>query len=325
MINIFFRDSSNRLIKNNKPIEKKSILESTWIDLYNPTKNEKNLIKESLGIDLPSRSEMNEIEPSNRFYENNGACFLTATVITNADSLNPEIHVILFILKDEKLLVLRHSDPSPIHNFIEKILADHSVTAEDGGSGILKNLLEAIISRIADILESLLKQTMNLSSIIIGSSKKNEKDNLNKVLDEIKQIENLLSKSYQSLNSLLFFIDFIHQSTLISNSKKLKKHEPIFKKDINALIEHVNFISKKLGFLLDSTLGMINIEQNQIIKMFTVLALVFMPPTLIASMYGMNFHFMPELSWKVGYPFAIIMMILSSLLPYRFFRRKGWI
>jgi len=301
--------------------------DALWIDLLNPTPQERSLVEGQYGVLLPSREEMHEIELSNRFYETNQACFLNATVLTGVETPNPELHHLLFILSKDTLITLRHSDPAPLRRLIDRLLNKH--VKPHGAADILLMSVEGIVGRIADTMEVIGKNTETLSQAIMqvlgGAQRPDATPTLSHVLSEVNRNEDMLSKTYQSLFSLQLLLDFLQQSEARKYAGKKLRDITVAEKDIRALLQHGEYLTQKMEFLLESTLGLINIEQNNIIKMFTVLAMIFMPPTLIASVYGMNFHHMPELDWRLGYPLAIGLMVGAAWLPYRFFRRKGWI
>lgn len=306
---------------------RESIEVPLWVDLFEPTEEEIKNVEQRFLVKLPPHSKLHDIELSNRFYEEENTCFLTATITTKVETDNPETHVMLFVIIQNVLITLRYSDPTPILNLIRRIDTNHVYVAD--ASDMLFHIIEAMIGRIADLLQTIGKKSEFLSKVIINSVKegkaKSENQSLSKCLCDINQHENLLSKSYQSLISFQLLLDFMQQSSVTKPTEEISKKTFVVEKDIKALIAQSDFLSQKLEFLLNSALGMINIKQNNIIKMFTVLAMIFMPPTLIASLYGMNFHFMPELNWIFGYPLAIVMMVLSSFIPYKFFKHKGWI
>ncbi len=182
---------------------------------------------------------------------------------------------------------------------------------------------------MADVFELIDEKSDELSVYLVGSSqgfaKTKQNKYLSKTLREINYLESLLGKSYQSLSSLRLLIAFFDETQHdIFTPEECKRLETMTQ-DIDSLAKHAEHLVQKFNFQLQSTLGLINVEQTQIIKIFTVLAMVFMPPTLIASVYGMNFKFMPELNVLFGYPAAIGLMVFTALIPYYLFKRKGWI
>jgi len=195
------------------------------------------------------------------------------------------------------------------------------------GDTILIALLEAIVDRLADVLEQVRRDVDTLSRDIfvadlgsVGPAR-----DFNRVLQQIGRKGDLTSNVQDSLVSLQRLAGFFGQLSLKTSDKELRGRIKTLSRDVQSLSDHLSFLSQKITFVLDATLGMINIEQNNIIKIFSIAAGVFLPPTLIASIYGMNFVHMPELRWPFGYLIACVAMLLSALLPFWWFRRRGWL
>jgi magnesium transporter len=304
-----------------------------WVDLDSPTDDERHRVEAALSIALPTREEMQEIEPSSRLYVENGAHYMTATIIAHADDPNPTANPISFILTRHTLVTLRHSDPRPFVTYGQRI-AKQPATCGSGEEALL-GLLETIVDRIADILEKVsveleLTARQIFADRVGAASGSNgaERSDLQVVLKSLARDEDLASTSRESLLGLLRVAHFFAATGEGPSKKETKDQKTRIKtiaRDIAILNEHVSFELQKVNFLLDATLGMINIEQNRIIKLFSVAAVVFLPPTLVASIYGMNFRAMPELEWPFGYPMAIGLMILSAILPYLYFKRRRWL
>jgi magnesium transporter len=302
-----------------------------WIDLFDPTQAETARVQTALGVALPSRDEMREIEPSSRLYVESDATYMTAQVLSRADEPNPMSEPLTFVLTRRSLVTLRYSDPRPVSSYANRICRQAATcnSAEDA----LVGLIEAFVDRIADILEKagtdLDAVSRQIFAVGQGGKRAGERD-MQGVLRTLGRNDDLISTTRESLLSLSRLIRFLG-ATLDANdkldkrvAKELRLRIKILGRDIGSLNEHASFESHKINFLLDATLGMINIEQNRIIKLFSVAAVVFLPPTLVASIYGMNFDVMPELKWAFGYPWALLLMALSAILPYMYFKRKGW-
>ncbi len=306
--------------------------DAVWIDLLRPSNEEEASIERLAGLDVPTREEMQEIELSSRLYQEAGATFMTASVLSHTDSDDVIVSPMTFILVKDKLITVRYEDPRTFTAFVAR--GQRAGITCPGATGIATNLLEANVERLADVLERTAHDLEALSKDIFryGSSKAVGKPagyngtDFQKVLVQIGRKGDLVSNVRDSLISmrrltaffLTIFLDRKADRQVIDRLKTLAR-------DLESLSDHATFESQKVNFLLDATLGMINIEQNGIIKIFSVAAVVFLPPTLVASIYGMNFDFMPELHWAVGYPFAIGLMILSAVLPYFYFKRRGWL
>ncbi|MFZ2508054.1 MAG: magnesium transporter CorA family protein [Steroidobacteraceae bacterium] len=299
--------------------------ECVWVDLLEPALTEERAVERLLAIDVPSREEMREIETSNRLYEENGTLYMTATVVTKIDTDRPESAAVTFILSRNRLITNRYVDPLPFRRFIA--YAERHPAAATTAPGILAGLLESIIERTADVLERVGIGLDDLSASVFAPESKTptQPRNLRGVMERIGRDGDLTSKARESLVSLGRQLTFIQQSQAVQIPKEVLARYRSMSRDVLALADHASFLANKSSFMLQATLGLINIEQNNIIKIFSVAAAVFLPPTLIASIYGMNFHFMPELSWPFGYPLALGIILVSAVLPYLYFRRRGWL
>ncbi len=296
-----------------------------WVDLLEPTLAEERAVERLLAIDVPSREEMREIETSNRLYEENGTLYMTATVVTKIDTDRPESAAVTFILTHNRLITNRYVDPLPFRRFVA--YAERHPLAATAAPGILAGLLESIIERTADVLERVGVGLDDLSASVFGPDPKGgtRARDLRGVMERIGRDGDLTSKARESLVTLARQLTFIQQSTAVQMPNELRSRYRSMSRDVLALSDHASFLANKSSFMLQATLGLINIEQNNIIKIFSVAAVAFLPPTLIASIYGMNFHFMPELAWPLGYPLALLIMVISAVLPYVYFRRRGWL
>jgi len=296
-----------------------------WVDLFEPTLEEEHAVEQFLAIEVPTREEMREIETSNRLYEEDGALYMTATVLKGIDTERPEAAAVTFILVRNKLITNRYHDPLPFRRFIAH--AERHPSVSTSAPAILAGLLESIIERIADLLERVGGDLDELSAGVFRPqrSRKNFSRDMRGVMERIGRDGDLISKARESLVSLGRLLSFAQQSGALALSTELRARFRTLARDVLALADHATFVSNKASFMLQATLGLINIEQNDIIKIFSVVAVVFLPPTLIASIYGMNFRVMPELDWTLGYPLALLMMVASAVLPYLFFKRRGWL
>jgi len=311
---------------------------AVWVDILRPSKDEESAVERALGIDVPTIEEMSEIEVSSRLYTEDGATFMTTMMLSHTDGDNVLLSPITFILKGEQLVTVRYAEPRSIDAFIARCQKNATYTAD----GVVTGLLEGLIERIGDVLERTGHELDNLSDNIfslqapqvapsIPASKpskpeKRKPRNYQSVLEQIGRKGDLLSKVRESLVSFQRLLAF--GAEIAASRKPGKEYEGRIRtlsRDVQSLSDHTTFLTQKINFLLDATLGMINIEQTGIIKIFSVAAVVFLPPTLIASIYGMNFEYMPELSWPFGYPMAIGLMILSAIVPYQFFKWRGWL
>ncbi|WP_419420598.1 magnesium transporter CorA family protein [Legionella sp. D16C41] len=296
-----------------------------WIDLFAPTKEEETWVEEALAIEIPTQEEMREIEISSRLYTENNVLFMTAVMIAQSASINPKYDSVTFALTASQLITIRYIEPQSFKMLSNGLL---KATKEYRPTDILITLLEATVDRLADILEYIGQHLDDYSNYIFQHDythgTKNRPD-YQRVMQNIGIKSNLTAKVRESLINFNRLVVFFRQSSDSQMDKESKIRLLNLLRDLGSLSDYASFISNKINFLLDATLGMISIEQSAIIKIFSVAAVIFLPPTLIASIYGMNFQFMPELSFKWGYEIAILMMLVSAWLPYKYFKHKGWL
>lgn len=296
-----------------------------WYDLFDPTREEERRVEQRLGVDLPTREEMQEIEISSRLYVEDSAIFMTANILAGTDTAEPELAPVTFVLAGGSLVTIRYHEPRAFSTLIQRI-ERHALVC-DTAEKVLMTLLEAMVDRVADILEREGVKLDQLAKNIFRSGPSRKRSvALARVLELIGQHGELNSRIQESLITLDRIAGFLAQVTQGNGaSKAMRARIKTLARDARSLSDHAGFQAQKITFLLDATLGLVNIEQNGIIKIFSVAAVVFLPPTLVASVYGMNFAFMPELQWRLGYPWALGLMVASAILPYLYFKRKGWL
>jgi magnesium transporter len=297
-----------------------------WFDLLTPTREEEALVEQALGIGVPLREEMEEIEISSRLYYEDGAAYMTATLPARTDTDDPHLAPVTFVLTGERLVSVRYHEPRAFVTLAAR--AQRVSMGCNNGESVLLALLEIQVDRLADVLERISREVAHISHDVFQQrgSRPSRSSNIQTILEAIGRKGDMTSNIRECLGSLGRMIGFFGQVTLKGKTEKeLRARIRTLSRDCQSIIDHASFLTQKVTFLLDATLGLINIEQNAIIKIFSVVAVVFLPPTLIASIYGMNFHFMPELSWPFGYPFAMLLMVLSAISPFWYFRRKGWL
>ena len=293
--------------------------DAIWIDLLGPSREEEKLVERALAIPLPTREEMREIEISSRLYQESGALFMTATLMTQADTVNPETEPVTFILVGHRLLTIRYANPLPFQIFASQVQRQPDACLS--GDSVLAGLLDAIVDRIADVLERVQHDMNQVSRTIFAR----QKTDFEEALRTIGLAEGLTSRARESLVSLTRLLAFLGRPSEGKANKPFSRSMKTLARDVLALSDHSSFLANNITFMLNATLGMVNIEQTDIIKIFSVASVVFLPPTLIASIYGMNFAWMPEKDWSFGYPLSVILMIISGVLPYVYFKRRGWL
>jgi magnesium transporter len=302
--------------------------EATWIDLEEPTKEEEALVERCIQVGVPTEDEMKEIEPSSRLYERDGVLYMTVSVLYGVADGNPSTTPVGFVLANGRLVTIRYATPKPLMAFAghvqrEPDLARDSVT-------VLVRLLDSIIDRLADELENVGAEIEQISSHIFArdlEARRIPATRLTALLTRIGRAQTLLAKIRYSAVSSNRMLSFLGGSNLMHAKEQVdaRHHLTSLTTDITSLSEHSSFLSDNLTFLLDASLGLISIEQNAAMKLFSWAAVVFLPPTLVAGIFGMNFHHMPELDWAWGYPASLVFMLGSMILPYLYFKRRGWI
>ena len=320
-------DTGDRLVHRTLRVEEEVPAGSLWIDLLNPTAGEDKKIEAHLGISIPTREEMHDLEPSEIIYTENGAHYMTARVICQSDTNVPKLADVTFILTDQALVTVRYDEPGAFGIFLNRV-------GKPGGCGmqpaaVIEGLIEAIVDRAAEVLRGVADQIDAVSRRVFEGKSADVEQNsaYQSVIRKIGQYEHIISNVRESMVSVERVLLFL-SANFKRPAKAASGFVPEWRtsvRDVQALEEHATFISSKLSFMLQATLGLVGLEQNKIIKLFSVVAVVLMPPTLIASIYGMNFEKMPELKWDFGYPMALAMMIVFAILPYLFFRWKKWL
>ena len=299
--------------------------EAIWLDLLEPTPSEEKQVESFLSIDVPTRDEMREIESSNRLYEEDGSLYMTATVVTKLDSDLPESTQITFILSSHKLVTNRYVDPLPFRRFVA--YAERHTTSCNTPPAVLAGLVEAIINRVADVIERVATD-LDGASVEVFSVQRRKRGafrDYRRVLERLGQNGELISKARESLVSLGRLLTFVQQSTSVPMSQDVRARFRTLSRDVMAMSDHASFLGTKVSFILDATLGLINIDQNNILKIFSVVTVFLLPPSVIGAIFGMNFSKMPWLHEDWGFWAAMGVMVLSAIGPFVFFKRKGWL
>ncbi len=296
-----------------------------WIDLLEPTPGEEKLVEETFKIDVPTREEMREIEASSRLYEEQGALFMTATIVTKLDTDLPQNAQVTFILVGPRLVTNRYTDPLPFRRFISYSETHPGVCGS--GATLLAGLLEAIVNRIADVLERVGSEIDSVSTDIFSRPQRERPagSNFGRMLERIGQCGELVSKARESLASLARLLVFIQQVAEEHVSQEARTRLSTLSRDVIPMSEYATFLGDKVQFLLDATLGMVSIDQNNILKIFSVVTVFLLPPSVIVGFYGMNFEHIPWLHERWGAWFALGLMVVSAVAPYMYFKRRGWL
>ena len=301
---------------------------ATWLDLEQPTREEEKLVEKALGFEVPTRDEMSEIEPSSRLYERAGVLFMTMSVLYGVEGGSPSSEPVSFVLSADRLVTVRYVSPKPMRVFSEEVRRNPALAADPLHA--LIGLLDAIIDRLADELEALGAEIEGISSAIFSKSvdaRRIPAKKLTALLTHVGRTQSLLARVRETAVSTTRLLSFLGGSPRLHDEGNghVRNRLSSLATDVSSLIEHSSFLGDNLIFVLDASLGLISVEQNAAMKLFSWAALVFLPPTLIAGIYGMNFDFMPELHWVHGYWMALILMLGAAVLPLLYLKLRRWI
>jgi magnesium transporter len=283
-----------------------------------------------LGVNIPTRDELREIEVSSRLYEEKGALFMTGTIIAGISANRPSRSELGFVLTQDHLVTIRYADPLPFKTFEQKC----SRKPDDHGSSdmLFVSLVEEIVERAADVLEKVTAKLDEIAGDVFSeegaaaaeAGRKPQID-LQGVVRRLWRSSALLGKMRESLLTFNRILSFFRKSEESWLKAEAKSKAESLQRDIESLTEYAQHLTGQIGHLQDATFNLINIEQNRVIKVFSIAAVLFLPPTLVATVYGMNFKHMPELDWWFGYPLALLLMVLSACAPFYWFKRNGWL
>ncbi|WP_136683731.1 magnesium transporter CorA family protein [Falsirhodobacter xinxiangensis] len=302
-----------------------------WVDLCNPTRWEEKLIEDRMGVQVPTRAEMADIEDSSRLYVEGDALVMTAVVIEGVQDGRPKRAQLTFVLLPHVLITVRYTNPLPLRTVAARIArAPHEC---DTAPRLMATILEAVVERIADVLEQTSADLSDLSDTIFFTEEESARKpkpghDLQSLVRRLGRKSRTLSILRESMLSLDRLIPFLRTAGSKESDRPTPKGTARLKgieRDLRSLSAYESQVEQELTFLHSATIGLIGVEQNQIIKVLSVATALFLPPTLVGTIYGMNFRNMPELDWRYGYPLAIAAMVLSALLPYIWFRRKKWL
>ncbi len=289
-----------------------------WIDLLAPTKAQRVLIGRHYGLELPDPAELTDLEASARFYVEQNEIHIHSDFLLDREGESRSIPV-AFVLRGDILFSLR-SEELPVFR-LQRLRARTQPGFVTDSKDMLLDLYGAEAEYSADSLENIYSELEAVSKKVLSQNVSDE--DAERILADIAEEEDLNGRIRRNMLDTQRAVSFLIRRKLLS-ATQLEDAQQILR-DIESLNSHTAFLFDKINFLMDATVGFININQNKVIKIFSVASVAMLPPTLIASIYGMNFDHMPELQWMLGYPFALLMMAISILLPYLFFKRKGWL
>lgn len=317
MVRFYIKDGRNLQTVNNieELNEHPKLHDIIWIDLLMPTLSEVKAVERLFDLEFPTKAESEEIEISSRYWEEDRKIEINSYFLVNNDQ-NPYNETVSFVLQDNLLISIRYKPLRSFDEFTNKLFLSYKEF--HNGYDIFSKIIDIRIDADADTIEAL-GRDINKIRRQVFSDYTNEDEEL---LEKISLFEDLNMKIRENVTDKQRILTSILKSSKFPED--LKNEITIMLKDVRSLIEHTDFNFERLDYLQSIFLGMLSIDQNKAIKMFTIVNVIFLPPTLIASIYGMNFDFMPELHWKYGYIVAIVLMIVSAVSPILLFKKRGW-
>jgi magnesium transporter len=299
---------------------------AVWIDLIEPTEEETHAVEGLTGLHVPGRRELAEIEVSSRLRRKPEALYLSTPLVSFQDGKDPRLTPVGFVLGEDRLITVRFANYFAFDAAAaEAVDAGEAVTAQ----GVFVDILEAIVDRLADLLETASGELDHISRDAFRGEKsihdRRSTARQRRTLTGVGAIGDKLSQIRDTLLGVERIVTFVAEGMKDRRNKDVALRLAALRADLGSLGDYESRLADKVQFLLDAVLGFISVEQNDIFKLLTIVSVVGIPPTLIASMYGMNFHNMPELSWRYGYQFGLAMIVLSTLAPLGWFKWRGWL
>ncbi len=300
--------------------------QAVWLDLLDPDEGQRALAERASGLRVPARSELEEIESSSRLTAQDGVLILSTPLVTTRLGEKPVVLPLGFVLSSERLLTIRYAPFLAFDRYAEHFA--HGEEGERSSVNVFLGLIETIVDRLADVLEHVDARLETISDEVFRRDQNNQKKwdaALQRDLRGVGEIGQFLGKARSSLFGISRICDYA--STMMGDAldPEARARFQTLHQDLASLQDHQHQASETTQFMLDATLGFINIQQNNVMKVLTVASIVGIPPTLVAGIYGMNFKNMPELSWAWGYPYSLALIVVTALLPLAWFRKRGWI
>jgi magnesium transporter len=293
---------------------------AVWIDLIDPSLDEERAVERVLKLQLPTREEMTAIEPSSRLYQEAGAIFITAFVLINSETDKPDTEPVTFVLTADQLVTIRYAEAKAFRLFATKAEKQPNLCVTSADTFL--HLLDAIVDRTADVLERISDDVDGISRAIFAEPRSKS---FAGCLTQLGRVQTTNAELRKSLSSLSRAGSFGLLAPAVEQNREHRDHLRTVVRDADSLGQQSDALANNVGFLLNAALGFINLEQSDRSKVFSIVAVLFLPPTLVASTYGMNFELMPELGWRFGYPSALGLMATSVAVSLLWFKRKGWL
>ncbi|WP_106477612.1 magnesium/cobalt transporter CorA [Phytohalomonas tamaricis] len=292
------------------------LTKAAWIDAHEPTEDEREALNSFLADELPATHDVEEIESSARYFVDADGIHVHSLFLTQSEGRHGTTTV-AFILQPGRLITFREGDLADFR--LLRMRARRGQIEASSVQELMLTIFDQKVENLADSVEDMHRHLENVSHLVLED---NDAD-LEDAIDQLAKLEDSTGKIRLCLTDTQRSVAFLQRN--LRDRGELQEVAREVMRDVDTLMSHTAFLFDKINFLMDSTQGFINIEQNQIIKTFSIAAVVFLPPTMIASIYGMNFDIMPELNWSFGYPFALGLMVLSGISPYLYFKYKGWL
>ncbi|MCI4440353.1 magnesium/cobalt transporter CorA [Tibeticola sp.] len=326
MLNVFTLVNGRLFQEEIESLEELSRFQPIWVDLESPSVEEKRWVKQYFGLSIPEDVTDEDLEESARFYEEpNGELHIRSDFLIDDDE--PRTVRVAFILnqhnaelKSRGVLFSIHDEDVPVFRLL-RMRARRAPGLIDDAKDVLLKLFDADAEYSADTLEEIYDQLERAGKLVLSGDVTDAV--AGEVLGAIARQEDLNGRIRRNMMDTRRAVSFMMRSKML-NAEQFEAARQLLR-DIDSLDSHTAFLFDKINFLMDATVGFININQNKIIKIFSVASVALLPPTLVASIYGMNFKYMPELEWQAGYPFALALMVASAVVPMIYFRRRGWL
>ncbi|MCG7599271.1 magnesium/cobalt transporter CorA [Halomonas sp. McH1-25] len=289
---------------------------ATWIDAHEPDEDEREHLNAFLADELPAGEDVEEIESSARYFVDADGIHVHSLFLSHSEGRHGNTTV-AFILQPDRLITFRDCELADFR--LLRMRARYGQVEADSPQALTLTIFDQKVENLADTLEDIHRRLEDVSHLVLEE----EGSDLEEAIDQLAKLEDSNGKIRLCLMDTQRSVAFLMRQ--LRGHSDLQELAREVMRDVETLMTHTTFLFDKINFLMDSTQGFINIQQNQIIKIFSIAAVVFLPPTLVASIYGMNFEHMPELSWPYGYPFALLLMVAAGVSPYLYFKHKNWL
>lgn len=311
----FHRHTIKEVSEETRPLAQR-LATATWIDAHEPDDDERERLNSFLADELPATDDVEEIESSARYFVDADGIHVHSLFLSQSEGRHGNTTV-AFILQPERLITFRDVELADFR--LLRMRARNGQVEADSAQSLMLTIFDQKVENLADTLEDIHRKLEDVSHLVLEE----EDSDLEEAIDQLAKLEDSNGKIRLCLMDTQRSVSFLMRH--LRGHGELQEVAREIMRDVETLMTHTTFLFDKINFLMDSTQGFINIQQNQIIKIFSIAAVVFLPPTLVASIYGMNFEHMPELSWPFGYPFALGLMVLAGISPYLYFKHKNWL